>query len=87
MRMVNCGTFKRRCGKSLSTVIRHADDAEMRFGILRSVAWGRLTDGGSICRNLRNRKKQDVAPLVDTFYPTNGPQTIEIGGSHFHEPP
>ena len=26
-------------------------------------------------------------PLVDTFYPTNGPQTIEIGGSHFHEPP
>ena len=32
-----------------------------RFGILLeacSVAWGRLTDGGSICRNLKNRKKR-----------------------------
>ena len=28
-----------------------------------------------------------MAPLVDTFYPTNGPQTIEIRGSDFHEPP
>ena len=43
-----------------------------RFGILLeacSVAWGRLTDGGSICRNLKNRKKEYVAPLVDTFIP------------------
>ena len=49
MSVVNCATFKRRCAKSLSTVICHGDEAKMRFAIAAPVTGGaEIVPGGSI---------------------------------------
>ena len=70
MSVVNCATFKRRCAKSLSTVICHGVEPKMRFAIAAPVTWSCLTDGGSIYRNLRLREKREYGVrLMNTFYP------------------
>ena len=62
--------------------------------ISRATSTRFCSHGGAVlptgCQYVEIKKSQKswyVAPLVDTFYPTNGSQTNEIGGSHFHEPP
>ena len=87
MSVVNCATFKRRCAMSLTAVRCHADEAKMRFANAAPVTWSRLTDGGQFIEIKKFAKSEYGGRLMNTFYPTNGPQTIGIRRSHFHEPP
>ena len=75
MRMVNCPTFKRRCPKSLSTVIRHADDAEMRFGILLEGLLGSLGPSYRRGVNMSKSKKSQKASTWRHWWILFIPQT------------
>ena len=73
MSVVRCGNFKRRCGKSLSTVKR---DAERAFVAPSRLGWAR---GGSIFRIAAvsfSAQTKGTVSLVNAFYATNGTQAI-----------
>ena len=75
MSVVRCGNFKRRCGKSLSTVNR---DGERAFVPPSRLEWA---GGGSIFRIAIFSflaQTNGTVLLVNAFYATNGPQTINF---------
>ena len=75
MSVVRCRTFKRRCRKSLSTVNR---DDERAFVPPSRLARAR---GGVIFRIARasfSSQTKGTVRLVNAFYVTYGPQTIDF---------
>ena len=75
MSVVNCATFKRRCAKSLLTVNR---DGERAFVAPSRLACRR---GGSIFRIAEfsfSAQTKGTVRLVNAFYVTYGPQTIDF---------
>ena len=52
-----------------------------------SVSSGFLPTGGQFVEISQSAKTEYRGELVNTFYPTNDPQTIAFRESHFHEPP
>ena len=75
MSVVRCPTFKRRCDKSLSTVNR---DGERAFVAPSRLAWA---GGGAIFRIADfsfSAQTKGTVRLVNAFYVTYGPQTIDF---------